>query len=80
VNTDPTAPLYDFDGLGQFKVEEPELDCPCAGTGWLGREWLERREPRCACGAGDPADPAILHDVSCDCVPCPFCLLEAELP
>jgi hypothetical protein len=74
---DPTAPLYDFDGSGQFTVEQPELECPCAGTGWLGREWLLRREPQCTCGAGDPADPSILHDVSCDCVPCPFCPLEA---
>jgi hypothetical protein len=75
---DPTAPLYDFSGDGTFRVEAPELDCPCAGVGWLGREWLHIRNPVCTCGAGDPADPAILHDVSCDSVPCPFCPAEAE--
>ena len=75
---DPTAPLYDFDGQGRFKVEAPELECPCAGVGWLGREWLEQREPNCTCGAGDPADPNLRHDLSCDSVPCPFCPLEAD--
>jgi hypothetical protein len=53
------------------------LDCPCSGTGWLGREWLERREPQCTCGAGDPTDINVLHEVSCDSVPCPFCPAEA---
>jgi hypothetical protein len=77
---DPTAPLYDkfiVNGVLQREPEQPELECPCAGVGWLGREWLYVREPACTCGAGDPADPAVLHDVSCDSVPCPFCPLEA---
>lgn len=51
--------------------------CPCAGTGWLGCEWLDKREPRCTCGAGDPLDINLLHDVACDSVPCPFCPSEA---
>ena len=50
--------------------------CPCAGTGWLGLEWLEQREPQCTCGAGAPDDELLQHDVSCDGVPCPFCPLE----
>ena len=73
---DPTGPLYDFSGDGTFTTQYP-FGCPCAGIGWLGREWLDKREPRCTCGCGDPTDATIFHDVSCDCVPCPFCPLEA---
>lgn len=63
-----------------FEFTNADLEgCPCAGTGWLGREWLEKREPRCTCGAGDPLDINLLHDVSCDCIPCPFCPAEETL-
>jgi hypothetical protein len=51
--------------------------CPCQGLGWLAGEWVFKREPQCTCGAGDPNDINLLHDVACDCVPCPFCPLEA---
>jgi hypothetical protein len=73
---DPTEPLIDWAGDGTCKVQAPELNCPCAGTGWLSCEWLYKYDPACTCGAGDPNDHNLLHDVSCDSVPCPFCPLE----
>jgi hypothetical protein len=83
MNMDPTEPLRNLavkpDGTVFFTLEQPELGCPCDWVGWLGCEWLYRREPRCTCGAGDPTDINLLHDVSCDSVPCPFCPLEAVL-
>lgn len=57
--------------------ELPAPCCPCAGTGWLGCEWLYKRQPKCTCGAGDPADGSLSHELWCDAVPCPFCLPEA---
>lgn len=60
-----------------FEFTEADLEgCPCQGTGWLALEWLEKREPRCTCGGGDPADPNTFHSLDCDTVPCPFCQLE----
>jgi hypothetical protein len=61
------------------KLFPPNEDaCPCAGTGWLGREWLHNRAPACTCGAGDPNDGDVFHTVECDAVPCPFCPLETS--
>lgn len=81
-NNDPAEPLYDLGVIGgalTLKVEQPEPACPCSGLGWLGREWLYKREPQCTCGAGDPTDVNLLHNVACDSVPCPFCPAELEL-
>ena len=69
--------------MKEFDFVPADLDgCPCYGSGWLGKEWLYCRESQCDCGAGCPDDPVLLHAVSCDCVPCPFCPLEVmnELP
>jgi hypothetical protein len=76
---DPTEPLIDLTVVGGkpvFRIEEVLLGCPCSGVGWLGQEWVYQREPQCTCGAGDPEDINVLHDVSCDSVPCPFCPAE----
>jgi hypothetical protein len=63
--------LYIGDRLS-YRIEQPAKVCPCNDTGWLGREWLENRDPQCTCGSGDPASHTIMHKVSCDAVPCPF--------
>ncbi len=76
---DPTEPLLDLtvvNGVLCAKPERLELGCPCGSTGWIGREWLEVRDPECTCGSGDPNDWLAWHHVSCDAVPCPFCPLE----
>ena len=83
---DPTEPLIDIRVVSmsphgtvyQTTVQAPLLGCPCQGVGWLGGEWLEKREPQCTCGAGDPEDINLLHAVWCDSVPCPFCPVEAN--
>jgi hypothetical protein len=68
-----------FERTGElFPADAGCPGCPCAGTGYLGREWLEKREPQCTCGAGDPNDLYVFHAVDCDAVPCPFCPLEAQ--
>lgn len=54
------------------KIEQPSLVCPCAGSGWLGREWLEQRAPRCSCDQQTDNFDTVLHRVDCDVVPCPF--------
>lgn len=78
MNDDPLEALVDLtvvDGKPVFRLEEAYLGCPCA-VGWFGAEWLYRRKPRCTCGAGDPEAGGVLHEVSCDAVPCPFCPAE----
>jgi hypothetical protein len=53
--------------------------CPCEGLGVLGKEWLYVREPQCDCDS-DSYDPLTgVHDVQCDTVPCPFCVLEGRI-
>lgn len=79
MNLDPTEPLWDFmvrDGKLAWQTEEPTIGCPCSGLGWLGLEWVYRRESVCTCGSGDPEDATIKHDISCDSTPCPFCPAE----
>lgn len=80
---DPTEPLIDISvqigthgAIYRVSIQQPQLSCPCSETGWLGCEWLERRDPKCTCGAGDPDDYNLLHKVWCDSVPCPFCPAE----
>jgi hypothetical protein len=74
---DPTLPLLDIsiktDGRVTLSVEQPSLSCPCDGTGWLGREWLYKRESSCTCSVGTDDFVNIPHAVNCDSVPCPFC-------
>lgn len=68
---------FNHDPDPTFEYTNADLDgCPCAGVGWLGREWLEIREVRCDCGAGDPNNNNVLHARECDAVPCPFCPAE----
>jgi hypothetical protein len=72
---DPRDYLADwyFDCFGlHVRIEHEAAVCPCNDTGWLGREWLDKRDPKCTCGAGDPNDRMALHSVWCDAVPCPF--------
>jgi|HubBroStandDraft_3_1064219.scaffolds.fasta_scaffold1039137_2 hypothetical protein len=76
---DPTKPLYDkywMPGGWVRKAEEPQLSCPCAGTGWLGREWLYKRAPQCSCESQTDNFDTVLHALWCDSVPCPFCPME----
>jgi hypothetical protein len=63
-------------GLPLDELTEAVNSCPCAGTGWLGREWLENREPACTCGEQTDDFEHTLHAIDCDAVPCPFCPLE----
>lgn len=51
-------------------------DCMCAGTQYLGKEWVLQREPACDCGEEDPDFETTFHAVNCDAVPCPFCVLS----
>jgi hypothetical protein len=52
------------------------LPCPCHGTGFLGREWLESRDPRCTCYVQSDDFVNLLHTIDCDSIPCPFCPAE----
>lgn len=75
MNRDPLDYLVDRLYIGErlsYRIEQPQLHCPCSDTGWLGREWLENRDPQCTCGAGNPNLYTVMHKVSCDAVPCPF--------
>ena len=78
---DPTQPLFDkywSPGGWVRKPEEPQLTCPCQGTKLLGCEWLYKREPRCTCSKQTDDFTMVLHEMTCDSVPCPFCPLEYE--
>jgi hypothetical protein len=56
-----------------------QATCVCGGSGVLGKEWLYKRESECDCGAGSPSDELTQHDVRCDSVPCPFCVLTGKI-
>lgn len=46
----------------------------CDGTGYLSASFVFGGASVCTCGAADLAELAemVLHDASCDAVPCPF--------
>ena len=83
---DPTAPLIDIavvvmarhGAVYQTTIQQPQLTCPCQGTKLLGCEWLYKREPRCTCSKQTDDFTMVLHEMTCDSVPCPFCPLEYE--
>lgn len=55
-------------------------ECFCMNLGVLGKEWLYKRTPVCDCPAGTSSDDEmVLHDVQCDTVPCPFCVLTGKI-
>ena len=62
--------------LAEAAAEGP---CICEGLGVLGNEWLYIREPQCTCGTDDPEFETTMHDVQCDTVPCPFCVLTGKI-
>lgn len=77
VNYDPLSYLLDrtftADGTPTFVIEQPLLVCPCAGTYWLGRDWLDKRDSQCNCPAHTDDFLHTIHETWCDAVPCPFC-------
>jgi hypothetical protein len=81
MNTDPLAPLWDKtirNGLPVLALEQPTLDCVC-DDGWISNDWLHCIHPRevnCTCSSMTNDFTNVLHDVSCDSVPCPLCPLE----
>lgn len=53
--------------------------CICQDFGILGKEWLYQREPQCSCEAGTEDFDLTFHDIQCDTVPCPFCVLTGKI-
>lgn len=87
MNDDPTAPLYDIYfprgmqslyPISTSRLEEPLLGCPCQGTHRLGCEWLYQRAPKCTCSRETDDFTRVMHELTCDTVPCPFCPLEGK--
>jgi hypothetical protein len=65
--------------MNEFDFTDADVfECPCQGSGWLGREWLENREPKCTCESKTDDFVNTLHTIGCDSIPCPFCPAEKE--
>lgn len=52
----------------------------CADMRYVSWGWASGEPAACTCGAGDPADELVFHELTCNAVPCPFCQLVTDVP
>lgn len=53
--------------------------CACMGLGVLGAEWAFKRDSHCTCSKQTDDFETVFHDVQCDTIPCPFCVLLGKI-